>query len=90
MSSRPSVYVRKFAEAPTLPSPNATIEGVTVDLRVFYPPTSEGVDIALASLASAYIEATEELQARHRQPATGQAASEGASSAGLPPEERNT
>lgn len=64
MSSRPSVYVRRFAKAPSPPSPNSTVESVTVDLRVFYPPTSEGVDIALASLASAYIEATEELQAR--------------------------
>lgn len=65
MGSRPSVYVRRFAEAPAPPEPNRTKEFVSVDLRVFYPPTSEGVDIALASLASAYIEATEELQARH-------------------------
>ena len=64
MSSRPSVHVQRFAKARTLPSPNATIEGVTVDLRVFYPPTDEGLSVALAQLAEAYVEATEELQAR--------------------------
>lgn len=65
MGSRPSVYVRRSAKAPTLPSPNATIDSVTVDLRVFYPPTAGGVETALESLASAYAEATQELQARH-------------------------
>ena len=62
--SRPSVYVRRFEKAPSPPPPNTTVEAVTVDLMVFYPPTSEGVEIARASLASAYLEAADELQAR--------------------------
>lgn len=72
MGSRPSVYVRRFAKAPAPQEPNRTVDGVSVDLRVFYPPTSEGIDIALASLASAYIEATEELQARHLEKGTNE------------------
>jgi len=83
MGSRQSVYVSTFVKAPTPPSPNRTIAGVTVDLRVFYPPTVDGLNIAVEALTNAYIEATEELQARQRRSASA-GGSEGSCS---PPEE---
>lgn len=38
MSARKSVYRVKREAAETLPSPNATVPQITVELRVFYPP----------------------------------------------------
>lgn len=38
MGQRKSVYRVKREWAETLPSPNATVPQITVELRVFYPP----------------------------------------------------
>lgn len=57
MSARPHVHVVLREEEATLPSPNGTRGEVTVDLRVYWPPTEAGLRHARNLLDDAFYEA---------------------------------
>lgn len=61
MSTRPHVHVTLREPHPAPPSPNAGVAEVSLDLRVFWPPTTDGIQHALRLLATAYDEAVDRM-----------------------------
>lgn len=61
MGRRKSVYRVRRLSAESLPSPNATVPEITVELRVFYPPHMGHEPTAVRVLGEVANEATEEL-----------------------------
>lgn len=52
MGRRRSVYVRKRVPFTGPPSPNSTVDAISIDLRVFWPPNADRRSVALALLAA--------------------------------------
>lgn len=61
MGKRKSVYRVKRESAETLPSPNATVPWITVEVRVFYPPHMGHELTAVRLLGEVAMDATDEL-----------------------------
>lgn len=64
MSRRECVHVANYAKADGGVPPNRFIPSVTVDLRVFYPPTTGSLLLAQTALTETYLDALEEIRRR--------------------------
>ena len=62
MSARKSVYISHIVHAESLPSPNATVQAITAEIRLFYPPRQESA--ARQELTVAYQKALEQISSR--------------------------
>ncbi|QFG04536.1 hypothetical protein SEA_JEEVES_61 [Mycobacterium phage Jeeves] len=64
MSSRECVHIANYAPADGGREPNRYIPSVTVDLRLFYPPTEGSLVAAQQALTETYLDALDEIRRR--------------------------
>ena len=63
MSRRECVHVSRKLRFESPPSPNSTVDLITVEIRVFYPPNADQMRLQ-NELGEAYLKASNELSER--------------------------
>ena len=62
MGHRTGVVITKLEPAPSLPSPNAVVPQITVEIRAYWPPAMGNDEKVLDMLTAAYNDARRKVQ----------------------------